>query len=247
MQTDIQWVEQLLADFKKEGLFIRYTIDGHIARLQAAEFLLIVYFPGASRIEADTSEKVIHLDIDVLRNSYPIVMQRIKGLMGKGQRIYARQTVAARVDKGVTLNFLEEYHLNGPLPGKYRYGLFYKGELLSIAVFSGGRILRNISENYRSFELLRFCHKADILVVGGISKLIKAFIADFKPNDIMTYADRDWSQQSSLTAIGFKEENITTAQVFYVKNGKRIPFSEEKNNFDYLIKNNGSIKLKLYL
>jgi len=247
MRDNLPEVERLIADLRQEDIFENYSIEENIIHIRTSKFLLLVYLPFSSRLEIEESLKVIHLDIDLLDSSYSKVLNRLKGLMGKGKRVYARETVVARVDKKVTLEFLEENHINGPMAGKYRYGLFYKGELVSIAVFSGGRILRNISEDYRSFELIRFCHKADYLVTGGISKLVKAFFKDFKPNDIMTYADRDWSQQSSLETIGFKTETITSAQIFRVKNGKRLEYTEDEENYDYSIKNSGSIKLKLYL
>jgi hypothetical protein len=247
MRKDLIGVERLIADLRQEGILENYIVEEHIIHIRTSQFLLLVYLPHSSRLEVEDIVKVIHLDIDLLDSSYSKVFKRLKGMMGKGKRVYARETVVARVDKRVTLEFLAENHINGPMAGKYRYGLFYKGELVSVAVFSGGRILRNISEHYRSFELIRFCHKADYLVTGGISKLVKAFIKDFKPNDIMTYADRDWSQQSSLETIGFREESVTSAQVFLVKDGVRLDFSDDKENFDYSIKNSGSIKLKLYL
>ena len=247
MHKDLPDVERLIADLRKEEILENYTAEEHIIHIRTSKFLLLIYLPNSSRLEIEEDVKVIHLDIDILYNEYSKVLQRLKGLIGKGKRVYARETVVARVDKKVTLEFLEENHINGAMAGKYRYGLFYKGELVSLAVFSGGRILRSISEEYRSFELVRFCHKADYLVTGGISKLVKGFIKDFKPNDIMTYADRDWSQQSSLETIGFKAETVTAAQIFRVRNGKRLDYTEDEENYDYIIKNSGSIKLKLYL
>ena len=247
MQKDLPEVERLIADLRDEGIVENLTFEEHIIRIRTSKFLLLIYLPHSSRLNIEEELKTIHLDIDVLIHSYQKVLKRLKGMIGKGKRLYARKTVVARIDKKVTLDFLEENHINGPMAGKYRYGLFYKGELVSVAVFSGGRILHEISEDYRSFELVRFCHKTDFLVIGGISKLIKAFIKDFKPNDIMTYADRDWSQQSSLKTIGFEVENITDKQTFKVKDGKRLNYAADKENYDYIINNSGSIKLKLYL
>lgn len=246
MYKDFQGVKKLIHDLQKEDLLEDYVINDDLIRLNTSKLLLLVYLPASKRLEEEVDKKTIHLDIDVLNNSYSKVLQRLKGLMGRGRRVYARETVVARVDKKVTLDFLEEYHLNTPLAGKYRYGLYYKGELLSVAVFSGGRNMRNIGAGYRSFEMLRFCHKADFLVTGGVSKLVKAFVKDFKPNDIMTYADRDWGLRSSLEAIGFQEEGITAAQIFHIKDGKRIAFDDSIEDYDYSVKNKGSIKLKFY-
>ena len=247
MYNDLSVVGTLIEDLKREGIFESSTLEENIVRIQTQQFLLLIYLPNTSREQGDTDKKTIHLDIDVLNSSYTKVWKRLTGLMGKGARVYARETVVARLDKKVALDFLQEYHLNGALAGKYRYGLYYKGELVSVAVFSGGRIMHNINITYRSFELVRFCHKSDYLVVGGISKLIKAFIKDFKPNDIMTYSDMDWSQDSSLQKIGFVEEGMTEPQVFYVKEGLRLEYLVPKTQYDYIVKNKGSLKLKLYV
>ncbi|MCA5005632.1 hypothetical protein [Sphingobacterium bovistauri] len=248
MCEDLSAVERLIDDLSLENLYERseHLPDGCL-KIYTSKLLIIIYLPHSNRLEIEDDRKVIHLDIDNLNHYYQKVLQRIKGLIGLGKRVFARQTVVARVDKRVSTEFLEEYHLNGPLPGKYRYGLFYQGELVSLAVFSGARVMRKISDDYRSFELIRFCNKADYLVVGGISKLVKAFVQEFKPSDIMTYADRDWSQKSSLEAIGFVDESVTDVQTFYIRNGVRLSSLESKEEYDYLVKNNGSIKLKLYL
>ena len=179
MFKGLEVVEKLVQDLRNEGLLIEYVFSKTVIRLDTSKFLLLIYLPNTKRIEDELDKKTIHLDIDLLHNSYEKVLQRVRGLLGKGRRIYARETVVARIDKKVALDFLQEYHLNIPMKGKYRYGLFYQGELVSVAVFGGGRIMRQISADYRSFELIRFCHKADYLVIGGISKLIKSFSKDF--------------------------------------------------------------------
>src|SRR5690606_26961847 len=134
-----------------------------------------------------TDTRPFHIDQDqILKNASKICF-RLYALLGGGKVVYGRQTAAARLEQKAALAFLEEHHLQVALPGKYRYGLFHAGELVSVAVFSGGRRMRDKADGYRSFELLRFCHKSGYRVVGGLSKLLKAFITDFQPGDIMTY------------------------------------------------------------
>ena len=249
MYEDFSNINKLIEAFKSYEIFEECVVSEKVISIYTSKFILLVYLPNGVRIEdsAYENKKVIHLDVDVLNNEFPKVLSRIRGLIGLGKRIYARQTVVARIDKKVALDFLIEYHLNTAFAGKYRYGLFYKGELVSVAIFSGGRVMREISDNYRSFELIRFCHKAEVTVIGGISKLIKAFIADFSPHDIMTYADKDWSQYSSLQTIGFEEVGKTDCQQYYIYNGIRMSKLESKEDYDYIVTNKGSSKLKLYL
>src|SRR3546814_8389597 len=70
--------------------------------------------------------------------------------------------------------------------------------------------------DYRSYELLRFCHKQGVHVVGGFSKLLDAFKREFEPGDIMTYADKDWSDGASYRKLGFTVIGETEPQLFWV-------------------------------
>lgn len=212
---------------------------------------IILYLPEQTQRLAPEDTSMIHLDVENLAQQEDQIIQRLGSLFGKGQTYYARQTVVARIDKKVTSAFLADHHMQGVMPGKYRYGLFYQGELLSIAVFSGGRKILNTASDYRSFELIRFCHKSGIRVTGGISKLLKAFIADFKPGDIMTYVDKDWSQDSSLKVLNFQEAGIKAPLEFWVNSPDRylIRSPEDRENYrlaypkGYPKFNMGSIKM----
>lgn len=209
---------------------------------------LFLYIPGTRRADEGKRPAVIHIDYDQIRSVPQKIINRLKGQHGGGRRIYARTTVVARVDKRVSMEFQEEHHLQVALPGKYRYGLFYQGELVSIAIFSGGRIMRQLASDYRSFELIRFCHKSDTLIIGGISKLLKAFIKEFSPQDIMTYADRDWVHgDSSLETIGFNTVEILAPQRFAIVAGQRLTDIADEQKVDYYVENKGSLKLKLIL
>ncbi|MCL7988239.1 hypothetical protein M8998_09850 [Sphingobacterium sp. lm-10] len=199
----------------------------------------------SDRATNSDSIKTIHIDVHVLTNDMAKVLARIRTIAGCGRRLYARQTVVARVDKRITLAFLTEHHLQTAMPGKYRYGLYFDGELVSIAVFSGGRRMQGQPEHYRSFELIRFCHKRDFIAIGGLSKLIAAFRKDFNPGDLMTYVDRDWSQDSSLQQIGFKEEGTLAPQSITFNPMVSDLLSEETERLTISKMNSGSTKLVL--
>lgn len=232
----------------QDGIY-RVTILGRSVRLFVyADFV-------ENRITPSDDLPSIHLDHDILRQQFDKTVARIITLLGYGEKLHARQTVVARIDKKVAMEFQHEHHLQSVLPGKYRYGLFLDGELVSIAVFSGGRKMNDRPEDYRSFELLRFCHKNHFLVVGGLSKLIKAFQKDFDPGDVMTYVDRDWSQDSALKSLGFVEVATIPPQRYALEgnNRKSIPEVEYQNilsapytNSLLLKSNSGSTKMVLF-
>lgn len=247
----ITTVERLLG-----VIFEKKIEEKHIVlHAYGLDLSLVIYLPDAGARLPQALTRTIHIDYDQLLADFDKLCARLASLHGNGQVIYARKTVAARIDKRVTVSFLEEHHLQSATPGKYRYGLFHDGELVSIAVFSGGRRMRDQREGYRSFELIRFCHKSNFRVVGGLSKLLKAFIVDFQPADIMTYVDRDWSQDSNLSALGFKKVGTLAPQCYQVMNGRRQHISDPKYietvsrnpSEGYFICNSGSTKLLLIL
>ncbi|MFC3197177.1 hypothetical protein ACFOET_06105 [Parapedobacter deserti] len=178
---------------------------------------VVYYLSGAERrVTVSNGTRCIHVDEDLWITKPDILLSRLAALGGQARRIHARNTVAARIDKPTALAFQEEHHLQVSLPGKYRYGLYHQGELVAAAVFSGGRKMEGKPENYRSYELLRFCHKQGLQVVGGFSKLLDAFEQEFMPGDIMTYADKDWSDGSSYRNTGFIIVGEIEPQVFWV-------------------------------
>lgn len=82
-------------------------------------------------------------------------------------KIFARNTICKEIDFKQYSNFLINNHIQGSVSSKYRYGLFYKDEL--IAVLGYGKSRFNKSE----LELHRYAPKLGYSVIGGFSKLLK--------------------------------------------------------------------------
>ncbi len=225
----------------QEGIYLIERNDGEPA--------ILYYLGGSERKHTLEIRKspVIHIDEDLWKTKPIALINRLSTLFGNAKRSNARETVVARIDKKTAVEFQKEHHLQGALSGKYRYGLFKKGELLAVAVFSGLRNMKH-TENYRSIELLHFCQKNQHLVIGGLSKLLMAMIRDFHPNDIMTYVDRDWSEGIKLESLGFKRVSTTESQYFKINktsyNRQLVKDSNDRiDRMHYLVKNLGSIKM----
>lgn len=251
----IQTFCSALAEQLQVPLTTAHTKDySHLASADLA-LNIFIYYASARKRQPNLTSRTIHIDEEDLRQSPDKIRQRLASLYHQGKTCYARQTVVARIDKRIALAFQAEHHLNAALPGKYRYGLFHQGELVSVAIFSGGRHMREQAETYRSFELLRFCHKSGLRVVGGLSKLIKSFVRDFSPADIMTYVDNDWSQNSSLQTLGFIPGLQTEAQAMLFKNGLKLEtvkqdsekIADYMESGGYAKNNSGSTKMLLIL
>ncbi len=160
---------------------------------------------------------LVHLWQDVWCKQSVLVLNRLRSFCGKNHRVFARKTQVRPLGHLQACQFLTENHLLGYLKQKYHYGLFDSTErLLAVASFSALRLMKSKGAQYRSAELVRFAMAAGVTVVGGLSRLIKHFARHAQPNDIMTYADRDWSLATGLQQVGFQRSSITSPAFFWV-------------------------------
>ena len=72
------------------------------------------------------------------------------------------------------------------------------------------------------YELLRFCNKLNTSVIGGASKLFNYFINQYKPNNVISYADRSWSKGDLYLKLNFKMVSKTKPNYYYIKNKIRL-------------------------
>ena len=150
---------------------------------------------------------LIHIFEDEIKLKPDIVKSRINNLLGLiTEKIAARKCIIKDVDKLTATQFLIDNHIQGSSVDKHRIGLYYNNELVSIMTLGKKRKVLGSSNAINEFELLRFCNKINVNIVGGFSKLLKHFIKTYNPKKIITYADIRWS--------GYNPENTV-----YLKNG----------------------------
>ncbi|MFC5411311.1 hypothetical protein ACFPMF_18460 [Larkinella bovis] len=189
----------------------------------------------SERFSAD-GWRLIHIWEDVWRQKPDIVLSRLRALAGLSERIPARLTQVRRIDKPTTERFLQANHLQVVTQVKYKYGLFLPERyfrvlsadflaktrpepelLVAVATFSHPRRIARNGLLHRSVELVRFANRLNCTVVGGLDKLLKAFITAVQPDDLMTYADRDWSDGQSYEKLGFTRLELTEPQAFWLR------------------------------
>jgi hypothetical protein len=211
------------------------------------------------------NRRIIHLWEDVYFFKKELVKSRILSILGTFTRLHARHCIVKRIDKPTADNFLEINHLQGMVNAKLKYGLFLKPQyverfglldaegivhankplLIAIATFSGGRTMKEGErKGTRSFELIRFASLAGYVVVGGMDKLLKAFTEEHQPDDIMSYADRDWSDGRSYDKLGFSKIENSLPQTLYInlKTLERLQLNWLTDDEHLEIFNAGSIK-----
>ena len=185
-------------------------------------------------------------DLWIMENE--IVESRLSAILGISQRIPGRMTKVRRIDKPTAVDFLNKNHLQHSVSAKFKYGLYLpkqyfrilKAEnqfdtsapelLVGVATFSHPRIFEREGKPFRSYELIRFANLKYSTVVGGFDKLLRAFEEDCKPDDIMTYADLDWSDGASYKRLGFDAVSEKDPIPFYLDLTSLKRFSIPGNN-----------------
>jgi len=169
----------------------------------------------------DKGIQLIQIFEDEWQFKTDIVKSRLKHLLGVSQFIvYGRNCVVKEITYIESSKFLEKNHIQGDIKGSIRLGLFYNDELVSLMVFGKGRIATG-SKNY-DYELLRFCNKINYNVVGAASKLLKYFENNYKPINLISYADRRWSVGKLYSKLGFIKTKNSTPNYYYIIGHNRI-------------------------
>lgn len=143
--------------------------------------------------------RIIHVLQKQWEDKQKLVQDRIKSLLGNFQRkIYARNCYACQIKHDLCNSFLQNNHIQGKDLSKVRFGLFQNGQLVAVMTFGKPRF----NERYQ-WQLIRYASKLGCQVVGGASKLLKCFERMCIPKNIISYADRRYSNGKLYYALGF--------------------------------------------
>lgn len=161
---------------------------------------------------------LIHIFEDEWVYKQDIVKSMLLSKLGKSvNNIFARKCIVRELSPKETKSFLENNHLQGKCNSSLNLGLIYNEEVVSCMTFGKRRITGKTE-----LELLRFCNKLNTQVTGGASKLLSYFIKNNSFDELISYADRRWSNGNMYEKLGFELSHISPPSYWYVENGKRI-------------------------
>jgi hypothetical protein len=198
----------------------------------AERIILPVGIKAATPAEAQDCAEAIQEFISRKSGPYPLIIPedrwRRQTEMMKGRLlahlevftpVYARNCEIRRIDKPTAAEFLNRTHTYGDAACKYRYGIFLKrntghvakegrcgipaGTLIAAGTFSNARKWIKNGKEIRSYEWTRFASLPEVRISGGMGKILKAFIEEVHPDDIMSYADLEWSEGTVYEQLGF--------------------------------------------
>jgi very-short-patch-repair endonuclease len=178
---------------------------------------------------------LIHIWEDDWTHKNEIVKSRILNLLKTNQRkLYARKCKIGVVDTSETKTFLKSNHIQGFVNSKISIGLYHDNELVSLMTFSNLR--KNLNQTNKSgyFELTRFCSRLNYNVVGAAGKLLSYFIKNYVFCEIVSYADRSWSNGHVYDKLGFTFVHNTEPNYYYIERNKR--FNRWNYRKDILVK-----------
>ncbi len=191
----------------------------------------------------------------VLQTKKEVIEARLKSIFGVNNTLPARVCKVKPLNKPEAFAFLEKYHLYGGTKSERQFGLYLPEShfrllpsdferpesdlLLSVITFANPR---NFKGAISSHELIRYAVFPGFNVVGGLSKLLSAYAQLYRPDEIMTYIDGDWSSGEGFEKAGFQAvTEFLPYRYSFDNNGKRI---RTKDQTGYVSR--GNMKMKKF-
>lgn len=206
--------------------------------------IVLVPLEDGAGFSMDMTPGDIYVFEDRWFTSKELISKRILARLGDFNSIFARDCTVHRIDSPTADAFLQENHSYGAAKARYKYGMYELGCLVAVATFSSPRsIPRRFTDGttslLKSYEWVRYASLADCMISGGMGKMMSAFVEDVRPDEIMSYADLEWSAGDVYPTLGFVEAGRREPVSFWVDPAtykrNRVPPGVE-------IRNAGSVK-----
>lgn len=235
---------------KKRSLFILPAAISESSP-EAASNALAARQEACSCLKRDfgSGSEIITVAEDRWRSLGPLFRNRLLSHLGVFRSVFARNCEVRRIEKPLANAFLSENHNYGAAVCRHCYGLFEKksGDMVAAATFSNARRWIKSGQEVRSFEWVRYASASGVRVAGGMGKVLDKFISDISPDDVMSYADIEWSDGAVYRRLGFAEEGYRPSVLFSVdpQTWLRRPVKDGNVGAPLYYMNAGSLKYRL--
>jgi hypothetical protein len=141
--------------------------------------------------------------------------------------IYARNCEIRIVEDGSQVkDFLESNHIQGYAQSTIKLGLYYNDELVSLMTFG----YRHTNAK-KEFELIRFCNRKNLNVIGAASKLFDYLKNNYVFDKIITYSDFRMFDGGLYEKLGFVKKHLSKPDYFWcndIERNHRFNFNKQK-------------------
>lgn len=138
--------------------------------------------------------KILQFHEDEIKTKSNVVQSIVNSKSGCIQeKIYARKTTVRNVSQSEANHFLENNHLMGKIAAKH-IGLYEKDKLVSILSYKTTKSECHID---------RFCSLCNVIVVGGLTKLLKALEKIVGAKEYQYWVDLRYGSGEHLLNHGF--------------------------------------------
>jgi len=159
--------------------------------------------------------------IQVLSNEWnkqqELVKSRIATKLGHGKKIFGRNCTVQQITSQQADEFLKQTHIQGSCVSAVAFGLFNDDKLVAVMTFGKPRFNKQFE-----WELLRLSTALNTSVVGGASKLFKAFVKSYNPLSVISYCDRRWNNGNVYDRLGFVHSRTSGPNYWYVSNSRHL-------------------------
>lgn len=167
---------------------------------------------------ADAGIRLVHIFSHEWRLRRPAVEVLLKRLCNvEVHKVAARKCKVVTPSKEVANAFLELNHIQGGARTGEFIGLEYEGKLVAVMVFSFNTSNRNEAADSTKVELTRYA--SSCTVVGGFSKLMRAWLKLNPVKTVVSYSDNRLFTGKVYELAGFRKIHTTQPDYKYLEPG----------------------------
>ena len=171
-----------------------------------------------SKLAEDRGIRLVHIFSHEWRLRRPAVETLLKRLCNvEVHKVAARKCKVVTPSKEVANAFLELNHIQGGARTGEFVGLEHEGKLVAVMVFSFNTSNRNEAADSTKVELTRYA--SSCTVVGGFSKLMKAWLKLNPVKTVVSYSDNRLFTGKVYELAGFKKIHTTQPDYKYLESG----------------------------
>lgn len=189
-----------------------YELDIVIPNLQiAVEYCGLYWHSEANKADKnyhlrkmnlckDKGYRLVTIFEDEWTHTPDIVKRRLKNILKKDTRIFARKCKVKKITMALAKDFIQENHIQGSSIAKLAYGCYFNQQLVAVMTFGKPRY-----DKTADYELIRYCSIGT--VIGGAGKLFSAFLKDYNPTKVISYCDMRWGTGNLYSQLKFKQSS----------------------------------------